>query len=173
MSTTATMVAGILATLCCSSAMAAEPDVNDPALAKFILESLPAKTGLCVHLGVQDGGLAVALSDGGRLLVHGLGTEQDGIERARKRIAAARLQGAVSVERGSVNPLPYADHLVSLLVVDDLPGLLKQGLRLEDVARVLSPHGTAWLGQSGKGGGTLLAPATLKSDDEPRRAPGV
>lgn len=46
MSTTATMVAGILATLCCSSAMAAEPDVNHPALAKFILESLPAKTGL-------------------------------------------------------------------------------------------------------------------------------
>ena len=90
MSTTATMVAGILATLCCSSAMAAEPDVNHPALAKFILESLPAKTGLCVHLGVQDGGLAVALSDGGRFLVHGLGTEQDGIERARKRIVASR-----------------------------------------------------------------------------------
>ena len=52
---------------------------------------------------------------------------------------------------------------MSLLVVDDLPGLLKQGLRLEEVTRVLSPHGTAWLGQSGKRGGTLETPAALKA----------
>ena len=56
-------------------------------------------------------------------------TEQDGIERARKRIAAARLEGAVSVELGSFNPLPYADNIVSLLVVDDLPSLLKTGVK--------------------------------------------
>ena len=163
MSTRTTILMAILTALCCRSAMAAELKSDHSALAKFMLESLPAKSGLCVHLGVEDGDLDVALSDGGRFLVHGLGTEQDGIERARKRIAAARLEGAVSVELGSFNPLPYADNIVSLLVVDDLPSLLKKGLKLEEVTRVLSPHGTAWLGRSSGGGGGSLTGMTLKT----------
>jgi len=163
MSTRTTILMAIITALCCRCAMAAELKSDHSALAKFMLESLPAKSGLCVHLGVEDGDLDVALSDGGRFLVHGLGTEQDGIERARKRIAAARLEGAVSVELGSFNPLPYADNIVSLLVVDDLPSLLKQGLKLEEVTRVLSPHGTAWLGRSSGGGGGSLTGMTLKT----------
>ncbi|MBC8443381.1 class I SAM-dependent methyltransferase, partial [PVC group bacterium] len=119
-----------------------------------------ARGGLCVHLGVQDGALAVKLSDGGRLLVHGLGANRDAVERARKTIAAARLEGAVSVELGSFDPLPYADDLVSLIVVDDLPRLLKQGLRSEEVIRVLRPNGVAWLGQrAGRGRAPLTAKA--------------
>jgi len=142
------------------NALAADRGTNGAALAKSILQSLGAKSGLCVHLGVQDGELTVELSDGGRLLVHGLGANQGAIERARKTIAAARLEGAVSVELGSIDPLPYADDLVSLIVVDDLPRLFEQGLRSEEVTRVLRPNGVAWLGQRGGNG---RAPLTAKA----------
>jgi outer membrane protein assembly factor BamB len=122
-----------------------EPD--EARLVQTILQSLETRSGLCVHLGVQDGTLAVQLSRDGKNLVHGLATGEEAVGRARETIAAARLDGVVSVEYGSVRRLPYADDLVNLLVVDDLLGLLQQGLELDEVLRVLHPGGIAWLGQ--------------------------
>ena len=43
------------------------------------------------------------------------------------------------------------------------PACLRQGLKLEEVTRVLSPHGTAWLGRSSGGGGGSLTGMTLKT----------
>ena len=100
-----------------------------------------------MHLGVRDGTLAVQLSRDGKNLVHGLATGEEAVSRARKTISAAGLDGVVSVEYGSVRRLPYADDLVNVLVVDDLLGLLQQGLNLNEVLRVLHPGGIAWLGQ--------------------------
>ena len=122
-----------------------EPD--ETRLVQTILQSLETRPGLCVHLGVRDGTLAVQLSRGGKNLVHGLAIGGEAVGRARETIAAAGLDGAVSVEYGSIRRLPYADDLVNLLVVDDLPGLLQQGLKLDEVLRVLHPGGIAWLGQ--------------------------
>jgi len=143
--------------------LAADRGSSDPGLARTILGSLGERGGLCVRLGVQDGSLAAGLSDGGRYLVHGLGASREAINRARKTIAAAGLEGAVSVEVGSVDPLPYADNLVSLIVVDDLAGLLKKGLKLDEALRVLRPNGVAWLGQRLKAGTTSLRAEALRA----------
>ena len=117
------------------------------ALARSMMESLGATSALCVHVGVQDGTLTTALAGGGRYLVHGLAADPEAVERARRTIDSQGLAGVVSVEEGSPGRLPYADHLVDLLVVDDLPAQQAQGLKFDEVRRVLRPGGVAWLGQ--------------------------
>lgn len=132
------------------------------ALAEQLLATMNAPTGLCVRLGVSDGQLSVALSQAGRYLVHGLSDSREAVERARETIAAAGLEGVVSIERGDYRRLPYSDNLINLLVVDDLAGLLEDGLSLAEVIRVLRPGGTAWLGQRGETDAVPLAMERLK-----------
>src|SRR5690606_34126268 len=115
-----------------------------------ILESVDSPAGFCVHLGVSDGELTTALSQEGKRLVHGLASDDAAVEAARKRIEAAKLTGVVSVQKGAFDRLPYADNLANLVVVQDVAGLIKDGLSLAEVKRVLKPGGTAWLGGSGK-----------------------
>ncbi len=126
------------------------------ALARSMLDSLGTTSGLCVHLGVQDGTLTTALSGGGRFLVHGLSASREAVERARRTIDSRGLAGVVSVEESSLGRLPYADHLVDLLVVDGLADLKRKGLQLDEVPRVLRPGGVAWLGQRAGAGGSPL-----------------
>jgi len=148
------IVAAIVATAVCSfcflmpawSSLSARVQMQQ-ALAERLLGAMDASAGLCVRLGVADGSLTVALSQEGRYLVHGLSDSHEVVERARETVAAAGLEGVVSVERGDYRRLPYSDNLVNLLVVDDLVGLLDDGLSVDEVLRVLRPGGAAWLGQ--------------------------
>ena len=120
------------------------------ALAGVLWEPVDSPAGFCVHLSVNDAALTAALSQGGKRLVHGLASTEAAVEMARQRIEAAKLTGVVSVQKGSWNRLPYADHLANLIVVEDLPALAKQGLRLGEVQRVAKPGGVVWLSGSGK-----------------------
>ena len=133
------------------NSLSADEKADQRKLAKAMLDSLGAKAGLCVHLGVQDGNLTTDLSGDGQYLVHGLCTSQESVERARKTIDSAGMSGVVSVELGSVKRLPYADRLVNLIVADDYPGLVKQGLTIDELLRVLRPGGVAWLGKGDDG----------------------
>jgi outer membrane protein assembly factor BamB len=117
-------------------------------LAEQFLESLATKPGLCVHVGVREGELALRLSGDGKNLVHGLATSAAAVEQARQKIELAKLSGVVSVEQGSLSRLPYADNLVDLLVTDALAEQLAQGLDVQEVLRVLQPGGVAWLGSA-------------------------
>jgi outer membrane protein assembly factor BamB len=130
-------------------------------LAARILAAHDANAGLCVLLGVRDGSLPVALARNGKLLVHGLSMNDAAVERVRQDAARANLAGVVSVESGSYGPLPYADNLVNLLIVDDLAGLLDEGLLVKEIVRVLRPGGVAWLGQA-DGTGRQLDEKRLK-----------
>jgi outer membrane protein assembly factor BamB len=130
-------------------------------LARAMLGSLDTQAGFCVHLGVTDGQLTTALSQNGKYLVHGIATSDEAVSAARQRIAAAKLAGVVSVEKGSLKKLPYADNLAGLLVIDDLPLLVEQGLALAEVQRVLRPGGVAWLGESAKGERVALTRESL------------
>ena len=98
------------------------------------------KAGLCVNLGVTDGEFTAELSANGKLLVHGLAADAADLARARKTIQAKGIYGQVSVERGVLRELPYADNLVNLVVANDVAAL--KGLSLEEVARVLTPNGS-------------------------------
>ena len=58
--------------------------------------------------------------------VQGLATDPSHVSQARERIAAAGVNGAVSVELFSGGKLPYVDNLINLVVVEppaaDPPG---------------------------------------------------
>jgi outer membrane protein assembly factor BamB len=125
-------------------------------LARAMWESLDWPAGFCVHLGVRDGALTTDLSQHGKYLVHGLAVDDAAVEAARKRIETANLAGIVSVQIATWNRLPYADQLANLVVVEDLPRLIEQGLSLAEVRRVLRPGGVAWLGGASGGTGTKL-----------------
>jgi outer membrane protein assembly factor BamB len=111
---------------------------------KMMLASLSDRAGFVVHLGVRDGKTAIALSDGGRLLVHGLATNDEAVEQARATIRENKLTGVVSIERLQ-SRLPYADNLVNLLLADNRDEARRSIKQLADIVRVLRPGGTAFL----------------------------
>lgn len=126
-------------------------------LAPEIIRETGIRGGLCVHLGADDGHLAVEFAQTGKFLVHVWVTESAALANARNTIRAKGVYGQASVERGSLERLPYADHLVNFVVVDDLAAALKQGLTLTEVLRVLAPRGVAYLGQRPGSGGFTAA----------------
>ena len=136
-------------------------DQRHTSLATKMLESIDSKKGLCVLLGTENGGLAVALCRDGQYLVHGLCMSRDAVKKMRKAIDRAELRGAVSVETGLAKRLPYSDNIVNLTVVENFGALSQDGLKLNEVLRVLRPGGVAWLGNWNTDG-KAISPAQLK-----------
>src|SRR5689334_4940484 len=73
-------------------------------------------SGLAVHLGTTDGELEASLAVDGRMLVHGIAFEDGALAASRRTLQARGLYGLASVEKGTLDRLPYADNLVNLLV---------------------------------------------------------
>ena len=143
-----TVLTGFLAVVCHGAwqLSATAQDQRQVSLATKMLASVNSQKGLCVLLGSEDGGLAVALCRDGEYLVHGLCTGHDAVNRMRQAIDKAELRGVVSVETGLAKQLPYSDNMVNLAVVENFGRLLQNGLQLKEVLRVLRPGGVAWLG---------------------------
>ena len=118
--------------------------------AKDAVKATGVEAGLAVHLGSTDGAVEVALTNGGRMLVHGLAVDADSVGRARRTIQAAGLYGLASIHQAaSFKRLPHADNLVNLLVAD-LDALGGAGPDQKEILRVLAPGGAGWLKQQGK-----------------------
>ena len=113
--------------------------------------ALSRNAGFAAHVNFSDPAKLISLSQQGRFLVHGLAADSGPVGSARAAIREANLEGAVSVETGSLTRLPYSDHLVNLLVVEDLPSLTSRGLGLDEVLRVVAPDGDIWLGLGQQG----------------------
>ena len=128
-------------------ACAGEP-LEQRSRAEEIIKASGARGGLCVHLGVTDGKLTAALAADGKFLVHGLSPDAAAVEAARRQLQSLGLYGRASVERGGFDRLPYADNLVNLVVIEDLPALSAKGLALAEVVRALAPGGAACLGKT-------------------------
>ncbi|HEX8912051.1 MAG TPA: PQQ-binding-like beta-propeller repeat protein [Humisphaera sp.] len=104
--------------------------------------------GLAVVVGSTDGVAEVALATGGTRLVQGLAVDDAKLVAARSAITAKNLTGLASAVRPtSLAPLPYADGLVDLLVID-VDALGANAPTEGDVSRVLAPGGVAlrWAG---------------------------
>ncbi|MEK6234764.1 MAG: PQQ-binding-like beta-propeller repeat protein, partial [Planctomycetales bacterium] len=145
------MLTAVMITANCLQQSAGAQDKGTTALAAEMLKSLGTEKGLCVVLGGEDGALTVELCRDGQYLVHSLCTSGDALARTREDVAEADLRGVASAERGSIARLPYSDNIVNLLVVENVGRLLREGLELQQVLRVLRPGGAAWLGsRSGK-----------------------
>jgi hypothetical protein len=83
-------------------------------------------------------------------LVHGLSTDPAEVAAARSQLLAAALYGPVSADLWDGRHLPYADHLVNLLIVDE-PG---QADRAE-LMRVLAPQGVLLTRDGDRGNKTV------------------
>ena len=120
---------------------------NSRALADEIVRFSGIKAGLCVHLGCREGALTAELAGSGNFLVHGLDKDPATVEKTRQTIQSGGLNGRVSIEETTWRqPLPYPDNTVNLLVADDLPSLLTDGLWAREIIRVLAPDGVACIG---------------------------
>jgi len=138
-----TAVGIVAVTLSALAAPAAADDARQ--LAEQIRQATGVRGGLVVHLGCGDGRLTAALGADPRLLVHGLATERQAVERARQYLQAQGLYGQVSVDQFDGRHLPYVDNLATLIVAADLGDVPRQ-----EAMRVLAPGGTLCLGGGGQ-----------------------
>jgi outer membrane protein assembly factor BamB len=137
-------LAVVLSVLCLLSTISAQ--TRDYATqARQILSAAGVKGGLIVHIGCRDGKLTAAMHAGESHLVQGLDRDQTNVEKARQYISSISLYGKVTADRMKDNRLPYTDNLVNLVVSEDL-----DDVPLDEVMRVLSPHGVAYIRQNGK-----------------------
>ncbi|GAG05368.1 unnamed protein product, partial [marine sediment metagenome] len=115
-------------------------------------------------MGCRDGTLTAELAGAGNFLVHGLDKDPAMVQKARRSLRVRGLNGRVAIEEASWRgPLPYPDNTVNLLVVDDLPGLLTDGLAVREILRVLAPNGVACVGQRPAATARALPPAEFKA----------
>ncbi len=128
--------------LCMTAVSAA--DTNEPSPARRILDATGVRGGLVVHLGCGDGKLTAALRAGESYLVHGLDTDAENVDRARRHVQAAGLYGAVSIDRFDGRRLPYVDNLVNLIVAEN-----RGTVTTDEIRRVLAPGGVAYIREDG------------------------
>lgn len=82
------------------------------------LENSSVKGGLCTVIGSADDVLAATLSKQG-FLVNCFSTDAEKVGQARVRLLAQNMYGIVTVEELRGAKLPYADNLVSLMILMD------------------------------------------------------
>ena len=113
----------------------ARPAMGDSEL----LQRAGVRGGLVVQLagdGVPLAEQLAGLRAGEAFLVHGLSANPAEVSAARTKLLNEGLYGPVSVDLWDGRHLPYADHLVNLLIVGD-PGQAEQA----ELMRVLRPGG--------------------------------
>ncbi len=126
----------------CSFAHAGEANKT----AGDILQMSGAQGGLIVDLACGNGELLAAFAGQGKFLAHGLTTEAATAASIHERLADKGLAGVAGAEALPLDRLPYANNMVNVLVGDDLPRLIKKGVKLSEIFRVLRPYGSACLG---------------------------
>ena len=140
-------------------------DRDQRPLARAVLEAAGTRGGLIVHLGCGDGRLTAALGAGDGCVVHGLDMSMEAVDAARRTVRRLGQYGPVSVDRLRGPNLPYADNLVSLLVLGEqwsvggeeearTPRTHK--LPRREATRVLSPRGVAVQLTPGSGRGLTV-----------------
>ena len=110
-----------------------------------VLDSSRVKGGLCVVLGSGDGVLAARIAEQGSFIVHGLEPDESKVALSRKMLISKGLYGKVSVEHWREARLPYADNLVSVMVVvapGEVPG--------SEMLRVLRGDGELFVRSGGR-----------------------
>ncbi|MBD3267177.1 PQQ-binding-like beta-propeller repeat protein, partial [bacterium] len=112
-------------------------------LAQEIIDLSGVNGGLAVQLGVDDGELITALGQKESFTVQGLDTGN--VKKARETIRAAGQYGHVSARPWDGGSLPYAENLVNLLIVRE-----SVEVELDEVMRVLAPHGVALIREEGE-----------------------
>ena len=122
------------------------PSARDSAQA--LLKASSHSGGLCVILEPSDARFAIELCRGGKGLLHVLCSEQVKAADVTALADSEGLSGLVSAEDLSPRGLPYVGGTVNLLVAEDVAGLRKKGLAMDELFRVVSPGGSVCVRQA-------------------------
>ena len=117
-----------------------------------IIKQTGISRGLVVHLGLADIELAKSFAQQNGFVVRGLTTQGDALKKMHTAIAKTTVGSQLHVQLvKDYARLPFADHLVNLLLVD-LDALAGKGPSIEEIKRAISPApmGAAWLKNKGK-----------------------
>ena len=112
--------------------------------ARQLVDASGVTGGLIVHVGSADAKTIASLRINDRFVVQALAKDPDRISQARRDLLRLELSGAVTVMHWSGGRLPYADSLVSLLIVDD-----PDGPSQAELTRALAPGGIAYVKHNG------------------------
>ena len=104
--------------------------------AAAILEKSGVQGGLIGHVGCGDGTLTTALRRDDGYIVHGLDRSAANVDQARKHVRSQGLAGKISISRLYGDRMPFVDHFVNLVVVDDATEVSDR-----EIMRVLVPGG--------------------------------
>ena len=107
-----------------------------------MLEDSLVPGGVIVHVGCGDGRTTADLVRNPQDRVQGLDQDAASIDQARQQALSLGLDGRLSYRIWCGERLPYADHLVNVLIWDAAAGLPD----LDEVRRVMAPGGIAYLG---------------------------
>ncbi len=136
-----------MTTLIAAVAVMTAAGAAPPAAVGDILKQAGTRGGLVVCAGCGDPALPAALGKSGSVLVHALDADPARIEKTREQARDSGLAGRVFAERWDRDRLPYADNLVTCLVIGD-PGF---AVPLDEIRRVLAPRGAAVAAASAAG----------------------
>ena len=104
--------------------------------------SADLRPGLLVYLGCEHGAAAAALRRDGKYRVQALVFDKAALGRVRRGIRAAGAYGPVSAELLADGPLPYADDLVNVVVIDRPEAVRRRGVALSEAYRAVAPYGS-------------------------------
>nr|MCU0980024.1 PQQ-binding-like beta-propeller repeat protein [Pirellulaceae bacterium] len=113
--------------------------------AAAIVRASGAAGGIIAIIEPTEADLAVALAKSGNFVVHCLTADEKRGDTLRQAIRAEGLYGTVSVSRWDETRLPYAGNLVNVVVIPAAACVAERGLAPQEVERVLTPLGAAFV----------------------------
>ena len=131
-----TKVGSITAFVAATFVVAASPAQSIAMDKPQLLSAGQVQGGLAIHLGCSEEGLLTAFAKDPRFVAQGLARDERVVRKLRSALKSENLYGRVSVIRLVGEKLPYDDHLVRYLIVDDALGIPKA-----ELMRVLCPGG--------------------------------
>lgn len=130
-------------------------------LADQPVPTLPA--GVAVFIPAPEADTLIRATNNGRVLVHAIAADEKQLLQTRDALQQAGVWGIASVVlTRNLTPLPYADNLLNLLVIDE--DALHATFPDADLLRVLAPNGVAIVRRNQKQI-TLVKPRDKGLDD--------
>ena len=132
--------------LTCCSAMGGES-------ARTVMRLAERDHGLCAIVGAgtaESMELATDLAATGRMIVHVIALDEPSAVQLGDAMQKQGLDGIVTVERLGVQPLPYRDDLVNLLIIPDGAQAKAAGLARAEALRVVAPFGSLCIRNAGE-----------------------
>jgi outer membrane protein assembly factor BamB len=122
-------------------------------MARTVMQLAERDHGLCGIIGTgtpQVTELATDLAATGRMVVHVIALDASSVGQFEGAAQTRGLAGVVTAERLVVQPLPYRDDLLSLLIVPDAAQAKAAGLTRAEALRVVAPFGCLCIRDGGE-----------------------